>query len=106
MPAALVVGPRDVGRLVALLDDTPVLLLTGGPGVGKSTTLDALAALLALRSDAPRLFRTAADDTTRRRPFGLVAGLVGLDLAYPRPPTRPNASWTEWSGCATAARSS
>ena len=68
MPAALVVGPRDVGRLVALLDDTPVLLLTGGPGVGKSTTLDALAALLALRSDAPRLFRTAADDTTRRRP--------------------------------------
>ena len=85
MPAALVVGPRDVGRLVALLDDTPVLLLTGGPGVGKSTTLDALAALLALRSDAPRLFRTAADDTTRRRPFGLVAGLVGLDLAYPPP---------------------
>lgn len=85
MPAALVVGPRDVGRLVALLDDTPVLLLTGGPGVGKSTTLDAVAALLALRSDAPRLFRTAADDTTRRRPFGLVAGLVGLDLAYPPP---------------------
>jgi DNA-binding CsgD family transcriptional regulator len=85
VPAALVVGPRDVGRLVALLDGTPVLLLTGGPGVGKSTTLDALAATLALRPGAPRLFRTTADDTTRRRPFGLVAGLVGLEPAYPPP---------------------
>jgi uncharacterized protein YPO0396 len=83
VPAALVVGPRDIGRLGALLDGTPVLLLTGGPGVGKSTTLDALAALLTLRPDAPRLFRTAADDTTRRRPFGLVAALVGRSRVPP-----------------------
>ncbi len=31
------------------------------------------------------MFRTAADDTTRRRPFGLAAALVGLEPEYPPP---------------------
>lgn len=57
------------------------LLLTGAPGIGKSTSLDAL-----LRGLAPRVaraFRVSADEPSRRQPFGLISALVGLAPEYP-----------------------
>lgn len=77
----------DVDGLLALIGERSserrgtAVLLTGGPGVGKSTTADALLQGLAPRT--PRAFRVTADDSTRRRPFGLIAALAGLVPEYP-----------------------
>lgn len=58
-----------------------VLLLTGAPGIGKSTALDGLIRLLMERG--VRTHRVAADEMSRRRPFGLVASLLGMEWVYP-----------------------
>lgn len=80
----------DVDVLRTLIQDRSsersgtTVLLTGGPGVGKSTTADAL-----LRGLAPRVrraFRVTADESARRRPFGLIAALAGLVPEYPPRP--------------------
>ena len=82
----------DVGGLLTLLEARSsittgsVLLLTGSPGIGKSTTIDAL-----LRGLGPRMaraFRVSADEPSRRQPFGLISSLVGL---VPQYPPRPDA---------------
>lgn len=77
----------DVDGLLALIGDRSsersgtAVLLTGGPGVGKSTTADAL--LQGLAPTMRRAFRVTADDSARRRPFGLIAALAGLVPEYP-----------------------
>ena len=58
-----------------------VLLLTGAPGVGKSTALDGLTRLLTERG--VRAHRVAADEMSRRQPYGLVSSLLGLESFYP-----------------------
>ena len=60
---------------------TRVLLLTGAPGVGKTTALDGLARMLAGRG--VRVHRITADEMSRRQPYGLVSSLLGLDAVYP-----------------------
>jgi len=78
----------DVGPFADLLDprtappgNIRTLLLTGLPGVGKSTTLEAIGKALAARG--VRVYRVAADEMSRRQPFGLVSDLVGLEPMYP-----------------------
>ncbi len=62
------------------------VVLTGAPGIGKSTTLEALGrVLLAHRFDARHV---AADDLGWQRPFRVITDLLGLDPVYPpRPDT-------------------
>ena len=57
------------------------VLLSGAPGVGKSTSAAAL--LRGLAGRVRRAFRVTADEPSRRRPFDLIAGLVGLVPEYP-----------------------
>ncbi|MGE0299326.1 MAG: hypothetical protein AB7R99_21860, partial [Pseudonocardia sp.] len=62
------------------------VLLTGLPGIGKSTTIELVAGRLA--TEGVRTHRVEADGMSRSRPFGLLAGLVGVDVGYPpRPDT-------------------
>ena len=76
-----------VGPFADLLDPASgsstvrTVLLTGLPGVGKSTTLEAIGKALAARG--VRVYRVAADEMSRRQPFGLVSDLVGLEPMYP-----------------------
>jgi DNA-binding CsgD family transcriptional regulator len=58
-----------------------VVLLTGAPGVGKSTTLGGLIRLLSERG--VRAHRVAADEMSRSQPYGLVSSLLGLESFYP-----------------------
>ncbi|MEJ2863671.1 helix-turn-helix transcriptional regulator [Actinomycetospora flava] len=58
-----------------------VLLLTGAPGAGKSTALDQLGRMLGERG--VRVYRVVADEIGRRRPFGLMTSLLGLEEHYP-----------------------
>ena len=75
-------------ELIGPVDDRGIrtVVLTGAPGVGKSTTLDAFGrALLDRGVDARRVI---ADDLGRGSPFGVITGLLGLDRIYPpRPDT-------------------
>ena len=57
------------------------VLLSGAPGVGKSTSADAL--LRGLAGRVRRAFRVTADEPSRRQPFGLITALVGLVPEYP-----------------------
>src|SRR5689334_9038430 len=67
---------RDTVEAMANGGGSPrVLLLTGAPGVGKSTALSGLTASLAERG--VRTHRVAADEMSRGRPYGLVAALLG-----------------------------
>lgn len=93
----------DVDGLLTLLADRSsersgtTVLLTGAPGVGKSTTADALLQGLAPR--VRRAFRVTADESGRRRPFGLIAALAGLVPEYPPRPDlgdRVLAAVEEW----------
>ncbi|GAA4800521.1 LuxR family transcriptional regulator [Actinomycetospora chlora] len=63
------------------------VLLTGAPGAGKSTTLDALGRRLLDHGVDTR--RVGADDVGRR-PFGVVTDLLGLDPVYPPRPDTPD----------------
>src|SRR5690349_13504499 len=73
---------RDVVEVMADGAAAPrVLLLTGAPGVGKSTALDGLTRLLSERG--VRTHRVAADEMSRRQPFGLVSSLLGMESVYP-----------------------
>ncbi|MCD2196773.1 LuxR C-terminal-related transcriptional regulator [Actinomycetospora endophytica] len=58
-----------------------VLLLTGAPGAGKSTALDRVGRMLGERG--VRVYRVVADEIGRRRPFGLMSTLLGLEEHYP-----------------------
>ena len=60
-----------------------ITLVEGAPGVGKTTTLDALTADLA--RTWPRIHRVSADEPGRRRPFGIAAALAGVEPEYPPP---------------------
>lgn len=63
-----------------------VVLLSGAPGAGKSTTMDAL--VRAVPVDSRRTVRVSADETSRRQPFGVVSAMVGMAAEYPpRPDT-------------------
>jgi len=73
---------RDTVEAMANGGGSPrVLLLTGAPGVGKSTALSGLTASLAERG--VRTHRVAADEMSRGRPYGLVAALLGMEPVYP-----------------------
>src|SRR5919107_330367 len=73
------IGPVGNGGVRAVV-------LTGAPGAGKSTTLDALGRALLHRGLDTR--RVIADDLGRGRPFGVITDLLGLDRVYPpRPDT-------------------
>jgi len=61
--------------------DRRAVLLTGVPGVGKSTTLTAIARGLDARG--MRVYRVVADEMSRRQPFGLVSDLVGIPPVFP-----------------------
>ena len=80
----------NVGGLLGLLEarssatSGAALLLTGSPGIGKSTSLDAL--LRGVGSRMARAFRVSADEPSRRQPFGLISALVGLVPEYPPRP--------------------
>jgi hypothetical protein len=85
------VSSGDVNRLVELIGPVGgggvrAVVLTGAPGAGKSTTLDALGrALLDQGFDTRRVI---TDDLGRGRPFGVITDLLGLDRIYPpRPDT-------------------
>ena len=87
-PAGSTVHSDDLGPLLDTVDAMAgdgaapkVLLLTGAPGVGKSTVLDGVARLLVGRG--VRVHRVAADEMSRRQPFGLVSSLLGLESFYP-----------------------
>ena len=79
----------DVDRLVELLgpvEGIRTVVLTGAPGAGKSTTLDAFGRALLDRGVDTR--RVIADDLGRGSPFGVITDLLGLDRIYPpRPDT-------------------
>lgn len=63
-----------------------VVLLSGAPGVGKSTTMDRL--VRELTTDLSFISRVSADETSRRQPFGVISALVGMKAEYPpRPDT-------------------
>ncbi|GAA1862908.1 hypothetical protein GCM10009836_49080 [Pseudonocardia ailaonensis] len=82
MPAARSIRSGEVTSLVGVLapgGGTGAVLITGSPGVGKSTTLDAL---LRHTGDA-RVHRVTADEMSRTRPFGLIGDLVGVAVPYP-----------------------
>ncbi|MBV9921464.1 MAG: hypothetical protein JOY78_11505, partial [Pseudonocardia sp.] len=88
MQTADTVRPDALGRLrdtIGAMADgrgpQRVLLLTGAPGVGKSTALDGLGRMLGERG--VRVYRVVADEMGRRRPFGLVSSLLGLEEHYP-----------------------
>jgi DNA-binding CsgD family transcriptional regulator/tetratricopeptide (TPR) repeat protein len=59
------------------------VLLRGAPGIGKSTTLDALGRRLS--GVATNVLRTAADASQRQRPYGLASALLELPVRYPPP---------------------
>ncbi|MDN5916905.1 MAG: AAA family ATPase [Pseudonocardia sp.] len=62
------------------------VLLSGLPGIGKSTTAGMVAERLAGSGIAVQ--RAEADEMSRSRPFGLIAGLLGVEAVYPpRPDT-------------------
>jgi DNA-binding CsgD family transcriptional regulator len=82
------VGSGQVDGLVdRVLADGPTraraVILTGAPGIGKSTTLDALGRrLLAAGVDTRRV----GSEVFGSRPFGVVTDLLGLEPAYPPRP--------------------
>jgi DNA-binding CsgD family transcriptional regulator len=62
------------------------VLVSGLPGIGKSTTIGMVAGRLAQAGIA--VHRVEADEMSRSRPFGLLAGLLGVEAEYPpRPDT-------------------
>ncbi|SES67518.1 LuxR C-terminal-related transcriptional regulator [Geodermatophilus poikilotrophus] len=65
-------------------DADRAVLLTGLPGIGKSTTVGLLAARFARAGTS--VHRVEADDMSRSRPFGLIAGLLGVEAVYPPGP--------------------
>jgi len=85
------VSSGNVDQLVELIGPVGngavrAVVLTGAPGAGKTTTLDALGRALLDQGVDTR--RVVADDLGRSRPFGVVADLLGLDRVYPpRPDT-------------------
>ena len=60
------------------------VLVTGLPGIGKSTTVGLVASRLARGGTTVR--RVESDGMSRSRPFGLIAGLLGVEAAYPPQP--------------------
>jgi DNA-binding NarL/FixJ family response regulator len=60
------------------------VLVTGLPGIGKSTTAGLVAGKLARSGTAVR--RVESDGMSRSRPFGLIAGLLGVEATYPPQP--------------------
>ncbi len=84
MPAGRTIHSGEVAGLAAELaapDGPRAVLLAGSPGVGTTTTLDALAAAVA--GPAARVHRVGADETSGERPFGVAAALIGVDVGYP-----------------------
>ncbi|MDT0352169.1 helix-turn-helix transcriptional regulator [Pseudonocardia charpentierae] len=86
-PSATVLS-GSVGALLDVVDAAApaaggprTLVLLGMPGIGKSTTLDALVKAVGERGVG--VHRIAADEISRRQPFGLVSGLLGLEPVYP-----------------------
>lgn len=65
-------------------DADRAVLLTGLPGIGKSTTVGLLAARFARAGTS--VHWVEADEMSRSRPFGLIAGLLGVEAVYPPGP--------------------
>jgi DNA-binding CsgD family transcriptional regulator len=62
------------------------VLVSGLPGIGKSTTIGMVAGRLVRAGTV--VHRVESDEMSRSRPFGLIAGLLGVEAAYPpRPDT-------------------
>ncbi|GAA1840144.1 LuxR family transcriptional regulator [Pseudonocardia ailaonensis] len=77
-----------VEGIAALLagEGARAVLLGGLPGIGKSTAVGRVAERAERAGTA--VYRVEADEMGRTRPFGLVAGLLGVEAVYPpRPDT-------------------
>lgn len=87
-PSVLSVDPEELAEVVSGggSPTTRGLVITGAPGIGKSTTLEALGRRLLARGVDTR--RTGGDHADRARPYGVVTDLLGMaPVAPPRPDT-------------------